>query len=152
MSLGLKIKQILKKRRMKKMEETILNPKGTEIDEKPPYPSEPGKGDLFTDRIVAEPGKTEQAIVIDIKALGGDIVRAGFQTANLINPKIREATEQEVRNIGLPLANVIEKYNLVQYAKYMSYAQEVSLAVNLIKAVQVRVKEVRETPTRDDKV
>lgn len=118
-------------------------------NEIPPYPEEPGKASSFTDRIPAEPGQTEQAVVVDIKVLGGDLVRAGFQVANLINPKIREASEQEVRNIGLPLANVIEKYNLVQYAKYLNYTQEVTLAFNLLKAIQVRVKEVKEKPDRD---
>ena len=129
------------------MDEVLLG-KETEMEnEKPPYPQEPGKrGDSFTNRIedAEEPGSVEKQVYIDTKALAADLVRAGFQTANLINPKIREATETEIRNIGMPLASVIDKYDLVRYAKYLSYTQEVTLAFNLIKAIQVRVKEVKD--------
>jgi hypothetical protein len=147
LSLNLKLKQKLKQRRMKKMEqkEKILLGK-TEEDEKPPYPDEPNKKGFqqFTDRVVEEPGKIEQQINIDAKQLCQDIVRAGFVTAHVINKKVREGTEKEIRDIGLPLANVLEKYNLLQYAKYASYLQELQLAYNLYSAVIVRVKEVRE--------
>lgn len=130
-------------------EETLVNPLETEVDEKPPYPEEQVKGDSFSDRIVAEPSNIEKEVHIDTKALGQDLVRAGFQVANIINPKIREATENEVRNIGLPLANIIDKYDLVKYAKYLSYTQEVTFAYNLIKAIQVRSKEVNQLPSND---
>jgi hypothetical protein len=118
----------------------------TEEDEKPPYPEEPLKGKVaqFTDRIPEELGKAEQQISVDSQKLCADIVRAGFQTAHIINKKIREASEKEVHDIGMPLANVVDKYNLLQYIKYASYLQEIQLVYNLYAAVTIRIKEVRE--------
>ena len=129
----------------KKKEEILLGE--TKENEKPPYPDEPIKGKVgsFTDRIIPEePTKTEQEINVDSQKLCADLVRAGFQTANIINKKIRVATEKEVHDIGTPLANVVDKYNLLQYIKYASYLQELQLAYNLYAAVTVRIKEVRE--------
>ncbi|MBU1122635.1 MAG: hypothetical protein KKF54_08110 [Candidatus Omnitrophica bacterium] len=116
-------------------------------NEKPPYPEEPikGKANSFTDRIVPEePSKLEESVAIDTKQLCADLVKAGFQTAHLINPKIREATEKEVRNIGEPFANVVDKYDLTKYMKYFNYTQEVLLVYNVFGAVAIRIKEVKE--------
>ena len=129
---------------MEQKEEILVGK--TEEDEKPPYPDEPlkGKAASFTDRIPEEPGKVEQEVAVDSQKLCADIVRAGFQTAHIINKKIREATEKEVHDIGMPLANVVDKYNLLQYIKYATYLQEIQLAYNLYAAITVRIKEVRE--------
>ena len=129
---------------MEQKEEILLGK--TEIDEKPPYPDEPikGKAGSFTDRIPEESSKAEQKVTVDAHRLCRDLVRAAGQMAHIANKKIRIATEDEINNIGEPLANVIEKYNLTQYAKYLEYTQEVLLVYNIYGAVSIRVKEVKE--------
>lgn len=134
--------------KLKDQEEILIGMK--EVDEKPPYPEEPlkGKASQFTSAVPPDSGGgVEKSVAIDVKQLCGDLVKASFQVAHIIKPKIREASDSEVRNIGEPLANVIEKYDLMKYAKYLNYTQEVLLVYNITKAVSIRVKEVRESPT-----
>lgn len=133
-----------KKERLKRK----LNMKNQQPEEKnistaselPPFPgSEKEVGypnSLIGDKAVAESP--------DVQELAKDLVTAGFEIANIINPKIRVLDEKEKSDLGKPLAKVVVKYDLGKYLSYLSYVDEMMLAYHGIKIVAVRIKEVKE--------
>lgn len=90
---------------------------------------------------------------IDVQALSKDVVVAIFDTAHLIDKRIRPLEEAEADDIGKPLAKVCVKHDLGRYLKNLSYLDEAMLFYKLGKAVMVRYQEVKETPkeTKNDR-
>jgi len=135
-----------------------MNADGKMKDVIPPYPIDPKKagGIRFTDASdqeetvkAEEPVDTKEPVAIDIKELAGDLVDMGFKMWTLINPKVPDLSLKEKNNIALPLAGVIEKYDLTKYMHYISYTQEILLVYNLGTAVAVRVKELKKPKEKD---
>jgi hypothetical protein len=147
LSLNLKVKGLLKKRRMKKMEkkmkETILVSPEPVTAEVPPYPEKKGESGTtqFIDPLAQ--GDPEPKIEVDTKQLSYDLVEMAGKIWHLTNPKVREFERKEITNIAGPLAAVIEKHDLTKYMKYLGYSQEILLVYNTFTVVSVRVKELK---------
>jgi hypothetical protein len=143
LSLNLKVKQkLLKKRRLKlEIEETILDPEKNPI---PPYKGEESQEENLSQSI-KEPRilPVDEKININTKELSRDLVGAAFDIAHLVNKKIRVATQEELTNIGEPLAKIVDKYDLTKYMKYFSYVDEVRLIYATFNAVKIRAEEIK---------
>jgi hypothetical protein len=83
---------------------------------------------------------------VDVQALSKDVLIALFDTAHLVDKRIRPLEEAEAEDIGKPLAKVCVKYDLGRYLGKLSYLDEGLLIYKVGKAVLVRYKEVKETP------
>lgn len=130
----------------KKMEEQVLID-ATEVP--PPYPEKnvENGGIPFTDRIVdeAQPaGKVEKEVVIDTHQLCNDLVGAAGKIWKLAQPRVREFTPTDIKNIAEPLESIVVKYDLTKYMKYFGYTQEFLLIYNTINVVAPRIKELKE--------
>lgn len=109
--------------------------------ELPPFPGSEKEVGFPTSLTSKEPNAADSP---DVQELAKDLVTAGFEIANAINPKIRPLDEKEKTDIGKPLAKVVAKYDLGKYLSYLSYVDEMMLAYHGIKIVGTRIKEVKE--------
>lgn len=114
--------------------------------ELPKFPDEEGESSGASSQTSLTGDSKAAADSPDVQALSKDVLIAIFDTAHLINKKIRQLEEEEAEDIGKPLAKVCVKYDLGQYLGKLSYLDEAMLTYKLGKAIVVRYKEVKATP------
>lgn len=87
--------------------------------------------------------KEEPQIVIDTKQLSCDLVGMAGKMWHAANKRVPEFSTKEIQDIALPMAAVIEKYDLTKYMKYFGYTQEMLLVYNTFNVIAPRIKELK---------
>lgn len=148
----------MSKKIVSEREEILINP-SDEQDEIPPYPEAPGaKGS--TDSSIDAPALTPEdspdadaptaaPVDVDVQQLSYDLVDAAGRIWKVVQPKVREFTPTEIKNIASPLTKVIIKHDLTKYIPKLSYLDEFWLIYNTFNVVTPRLKELKQQKQMD---